>query len=136
MPLWRLHYHLIWATGGREAIIDDGLAATLEASLQRTCRRLQVVVHAIGWMPDHVHLAVSIPPKHAVSDVVRALKGASSHDINQASPARFGWQGDYGAFTFSDRGLTDVVDYVANQKERHAAGTLFAALEQTGPQPL
>lgn len=34
-------------------------------------------------MPDHVHMLVSIPPKHAVSHVVDFLKGKSSIWIAQ-----------------------------------------------------
>jgi REP-associated tyrosine transposase len=29
-------------------------------------------------MPDHVHLLISIPPKHAVASIVGFLKGKSS----------------------------------------------------------
>ena len=30
------------------------------------------------WMPDHVHMMIAIPPKHAVSQVVGYIKGKSA----------------------------------------------------------
>ncbi|WP_277815910.1 transposase, partial [Roseovarius sp. A46] len=30
---------------------------------------------------DHVHMFVSVPPKLAISDLVRKMKGRSSHDL-------------------------------------------------------
>ena len=32
-------------------------------------------------MPDHIHMCISIPPKHAVSNVVGYLKGKSAIQI-------------------------------------------------------
>lgn len=135
MPLWRLHYHLIWATKGRAQVVDDHLEQVLRQSLRATGNRLELLVHAVGVMPDHMHVAVSIPPKHSIADVIQACKGASSRAITEQAPdgaADFRWQSEYGALSFSDRGLGEVISYVEHQRERHAANNLFALLEQCG----
>jgi REP-associated tyrosine transposase len=84
-------------------------------------------------MPDHVHLAVSIPPKQAVARVVGRVKGVSSHAVNAAQPNRpepFAWQTEYGALSFGHRALDDVVAYVNDQSRRHANGQLLRGLER------
>ncbi|MBI3536700.1 MAG: IS200/IS605 family transposase [Chloroflexi bacterium] len=93
---------------------------------------LGIIVHAIGNIEDHIHVAVSIPPKIAVADCVRHFKGASSHYVNHQPNAEgnFSWQEGYGALTFGDRAMQDVVAYVQNQKEHHRQDTTRAAFER------
>ena len=134
MPFWRLHYHLVWATRDRLPLIGESDEQAIRRSFELTYADLDLIPHAEGFMPDHVHLAVSIPPKVAVSEAVRRLKGASANAVNARGDGvrseDFRWQGDYGAFSFGDSALERVVDYVQNQRELHAAGRLWAKLEQ------
>jgi putative transposase len=89
-------------------------------------------------MPDHVHLACSIPPSLSIADAVKRLKGSSSHRLNQstfaAGDVTFGWQSEYGVYSFTERVLPDVVAYIQNQEARHAADDLWSGFEQTGSQ--
>lgn len=131
MPYWRLFYHLVWATRGREPSVDEALARVVEWSIRTTCTDQKVILHAVGVMPDHVHVAVSIPPSVAVSTFVGRLKGASSHAINDVSPTlAFAWQAEYGALSFGEKALLDVVAYIRDQAQRHASERLWASLEQ------
>ena len=132
MPYWRLFYHLVWATQGREALIDDELVPVIERSLRTSCLEQRGIPFAAGVMPDHVHVAAAIPPSVAVSRFVGRLKGASSHAINLLDrPERsvFAWQSDYGALSFGEKALPDIVAYVENQHSRHADQHLWPALE-------
>jgi putative transposase len=132
VPYWRLFYHLIWATRGREPVLDADLARVVELSIRTTSADLKAVVHAVAVMPDHMHVAVSIPPSVAVSRFVGRSKGASSHAVNalDGREASFAWQSEYGALSFGERALPDVVAYVRNQQARHAADRLWLGLER------
>ena len=88
MPYWRLFYRLVWATKERRPLIDAVVATAVVRSLRATCDEPGVRVFAIGMMPDHVHVAVSIPPRLALADFVRRLKGASSYAANGLITAR------------------------------------------------
>jgi putative transposase len=83
-----------------------------------------------GWY-DHVHLVVAIPPKHAVADVVKRLKGASSHDLNHGARLdyEFAWQRGYGALSLGERQRPQAEAYVQNQKQHHAQQTTNSWLE-------
>jgi putative transposase len=71
MPFWRFRYHLVWATRDRLPLIGESDEQAIRRSFELTYADLDLIPHAEGFMPDHVHLAVSIPPKVAVSEAVR-----------------------------------------------------------------
>jgi putative transposase len=90
-------------------------------------------VHEIGGIETHVHIAVTIPPTLLISEFVGKLKGGSSHDVNQAlgrGRKEIEWQTGYGVVSFGTRDLPWVVDYVRNQREHHARGTVHERLER------
>jgi len=95
-------------------------------------KELELKIHAAGNVEDHVHVVVSIPPKLAVADCVRHLKGASAYAINHMSGSdrKFKWQGGYGAFTIGERSLETVMDYAAKQKEHRRENRLIAVYER------
>jgi putative transposase len=130
---WTFYYHLVWATKNREPLITEDRVEVMRQSLAAIAVKHDVFVHAIGIMPDHVHLAVSIPPRYAVSDIVQKLKGLSSRRIREGITRPgdgFGWQPEYGALTFGGKSLEDVVSYVTDQREIHAKRLLRPAFEQ------
>lgn len=122
----------MWATKNREHLIVPTIEARLYAYIVNKAAELGVYVYAIkGWY-DHIHLVVSIPPKHAVAYVVKRLKGASSHDLNQAGGLdyQFAWQRGYGALSLGERQRPKAEAYVENQKKHHEQQTMNAWLER------
>jgi putative transposase len=121
MTYWRLHYHLIWATFEREPSITPEREKVFYGVLYGKAKELDLKIHAAGNIEDHVHIVVSIPPKLAVADCVRHLKGASAYAINHmdGSDGNFKWQEGYGALSVSEPFLEKVMAYAAKQKEHH-----------------
>jgi putative transposase len=78
MTYWRAYYHLVWSTKYREATITPERMAMLQKAFRVVARDKGAYTHAVGGMPDHVHVAVSIPPSVAVSAYVQWPKGSSS----------------------------------------------------------
>jgi putative transposase len=83
MPYWRLFYHIVWSTKNRLALIDPAWEKDLYRYIWGKATALECIPHAIGGMPDHLHVAISIPPKFSVATLIGKLKGASSHHINE-----------------------------------------------------
>ena len=133
MALWRLYYHLVWATKEREPLINSDREVELYPYIIAKADALGCIVHAIGGVEDHIHLVVSIPPTLAIADFVKRIKGSSAHFLNQALSAsldKFGWQEGYGVFSLGGKQLEQAVDYVKNQKVHHSNGSAIASLEQ------
>jgi len=127
-----LYYHLVWATKNRERLIQPHIEERLFSHLLAKAASLDVTVFAINGWYDHVHLVVSVPPKLAVADMVKHLKGASAHAMNEAGdlPYHFVWQRGYGAMTIGERHRFIAEEYVRNQKEHHTLQTTNRWLEQ------
>ena len=130
MPYWRLFYHLIWATRDRLPLIDAGMWPELEQLLVFTARKNQMIVHGVGGVANHVHMAVSIPPAMSVANAVGRLKGSSSRMMSHNPDDSFGWQSEYGVVSFAERHLQQVVAFIHDQPRHHAQNTLWPALEQ------
>jgi putative transposase len=133
MPFWRCYYHLIWATKNRAAWISPQVESAIIAAVREKANTLESPILAANTVADHMHIAVSVPPKLAIAEWVRQIKGAASRSVNEQFPAletAFGWQGSYGVLTFGAKHLEFVVSYVERQKEHHANNTLERYLEQ------
>ena len=132
MTYWRLHYHLIWGTHEREPSITPERGKMFYGVLYSKGKELGLKIHAAGNVEDHVHVVVSIPPKLAVADCVRHLKGASAFAINHmdGSDGKFKCQEGYGALSVSERLLETVMEYAAKQKEHHCENKLVAVYER------
>ena len=136
MPFWRVYYHLVWTTKNREPFIQPAVEPYLYALLVSKAAELGVYVYAINGWVDHVHLIVAIPPKHAVADVVKRLKGASAHIMNQSGKLDqpFNWQRGYGVLTLGEKQRATAETYVHNQKEHHRQRTTNSWLERVDEQ--
>ena len=133
MSFWRSYAHLVWATKQREPLIRPDLEDRLYACLIDRAAELGCFVHAVNGVEDHVHLVISIPPKHSVSWIVKVLKGSSSHFVSHVlSPgSSFAWQRGYGYLSLGETQLERAVAYVRNQKEHHRLATTNGWLERT-----
>jgi putative transposase len=130
MSIWRIYYHLVWATSDRTPLITDRLCPGLYQYIRAKAESLDCPVHGIGGLEDHIHLIVSIPPKLAIAQFVKRIKGSSSYYINHTFlDQTFAWQREYGVFSLGGKQLPDAIAYVENQKQHHANRTLIRALE-------
>ncbi len=131
MPYWQLFYHLIWSTKYREALLAPDVEPIVYELLRTKAIGLEATVFAIGGMPDHVHMVVSIPPKIAVARFVGQIKAVTSTKFNKMNlPTILYWQEEYGAFSFDAKRLPNFIAYVQSQKEHHAQRTTIAVLER------
>jgi putative transposase len=133
MSWWRAYYHLVWSTKQRETMITPERMAMLQQAFRVVAQDHGAYTHAVGGMPDHVHVAVSIPPSIAVSAYVQRLKGSSSRyltkHITEPGLDAFAWQEHYGMLTFDERSLESVVRYIERQAEHHANDDIWQSFE-------
>ena len=123
--------HLVWATWDRLPLITPGMEQPLYNAMAAKCEEMHCQPLAIGGMPDHVHVLVSIPTTISIAEVVKGIKGSTSHLMTHvvAPDVPFKWQGLYGAFTVSKSGVERVMVYIRAQKAHHAEQTLIGDLE-------
>jgi len=134
MPFWKCYFHAVWATHRREAIITPQIERVVFEAIQHKSSEMECVILALNGVDDHVHVAVSIPPKLAPAEWLRNIKGLSARQVNNSFPdllARFRLQDSYGLLTFGAKNLAFVTQYIENQKNHHPTNQLEPYLEQT-----
>jgi len=115
-----LHYHLVFSTKERRAIIADDWRERLHAYMGGILNDMGAVPQAIGGVADHVHLLVGLKATHCLADVMRDLKRGSSEWVHDTIKEHaFAWQEGYGAFTVSATVREEVRHYIARQEEHH-----------------
>ena len=132
MPYWRLYYHLIWTTEGRQPLIRPEIEGQSYEAIRDKVTSLGGEAFEIGGTGDHVHLAVTIPPSISVARFAGEVKGASSFHVNHLpdNPHTLEWQRGYGVVSFRRDNLNQVVEYIRLQREHHASGELSPSLEE------
>jgi putative transposase len=135
---WGCFYHVVWATKRRLPLIEPHIEPALHEWIREKSGLLECNVLAVNGTADHIHIAVSIPPKIAVMTWIKQVKGFTAFQVNASFRPPydlFKWQGGYGVFTIGPKNLPVVLQYIGRQKERHAANDLIASLEDIGDSP-
>jgi putative transposase len=117
----QLYVHLIWATWDRLPLITPNIKEQIYNVISYECKQLGCSVVVIGGIEDHVHLLTGFPANVAISELVKQIKGSSSHCVmNQIQPNEFfKWQGSYAAFSVNHQDLNEIAAYIQNQATHH-----------------
>jgi len=78
---WECKYHIVWIPKYRKKTLFKELRKYLGEILKDLAEQKGCKIEEGHLMPDHVHMLISIPPKHAVSHVVGFIKGKSAISI-------------------------------------------------------
>ena len=76
---------------------------------------------AVGGFDDHLHVVVGYPPRIAVAEILRHVKGSSSTWLRKtfAEMHGFSWQDGYAAYSVSPSRVKRAIAYVESQEEHH-----------------
>ena len=99
--------HCVFSTKERRKLITPELAERLYPYFGGIARENKIKLLAVGGMPDHVHLLISMPSTISIAKAMQLLKGSSSKWIHETFPEHhlFEWQRGYGAFSI---GISDL----------------------------
>jgi REP element-mobilizing transposase RayT len=117
----KLWIHAIWATKNRQELIDYSNEKKLYDYIREELIALGCPVRIINGMPDHVHVLFLQNPQKSISDLIKQIKGSSSHFVNRGELIleKFAWQTGFAAFSVSESQLDVVCNYIKNQKQHH-----------------
>ncbi len=110
--------HVIFSTKDRQKTISPELQPQLWAYVAGVCKKLEIHIHAIGGIEDHLHLLIQVPPSLSLAKAILTIKSNSSRWANEQGH-KFAWQQGYGAFSVSSSNILAVVQYIRNQQAHH-----------------
>ena len=122
---YKIWLHVVFSTKDRKPLIDPDIEKKIFAYMKNQLIECGCPVRIINGMPDHVHLLYLQNPNIPVADIIKQIKGASSHWINQQNivESKFAWQTGYGVFSVSESQIDKVYTYIKNQKGHHTKTT-------------
>jgi putative transposase len=85
----RLHlilYHLVWTPKRRKAVLTGAIATDCRRLIELKCAEQGWEIVELAIQPDHIHLFVRVWPSVSAADVVKEIKGITSHELRQAYP--------------------------------------------------
>ena len=120
----QLHVHIVWSTKYRYSVLHGEVQLRCRDLIRQICDAMDVRILKGVVSKDHVHLHLSYPPKIAVSDLVKRLKGRSARlmldEFSELKRRYWGqhlWGIGYGAWSTGN--ITDemVQDYLNHHKD-------------------
>jgi putative transposase len=115
-------YHIVWSTKYRFKVLQGDLRLRIREIIRQVCAENGVEIIKGVLSSDHVHMFVSVPPKLAISDLVRKMKGRSSRKAQQEFPyirKRYWGRRFWGRGYFSTTSGAITQDVVLQYLEQH-----------------
>jgi REP element-mobilizing transposase RayT len=121
----QLYFHIVFAVKGRQNLISAEWKVELYKYISGIVANKNQKMLILNGVPNHIHLLLSMTPDCNLSDLVREIKCNSSKWINEKGflRGRFQWQLGFGAFTVSQSGVSNVINYIKHQENHHRVKT-------------
>jgi putative transposase len=113
-------YHLIWCPKRRKPVLTGPVAKDCRSLIEAKCAEQGWKVMELAIQPDHVHLFVRVWPTTAAAEVVKEVKGLTSHDLREKYPQLRKlpslWTRSYFASTAGNVSAETIQRYIEAQK--------------------
>jgi putative transposase len=118
---YNLNYHIVWLPKYRQSVLKGEVANRVRTILHEIADDKGLEILDLTVQPDHVHLFVSSPPKHAPSLLANWFKGISSRKYNHRYADHDGekirWARGYYAGTAGHVSNETVTNYIQRHEE-------------------
>ena len=79
--VWECKYHIVWCPKYRFRVLKGQVGRSIRDIIKQLCEWKQIEILEGNVQVDHIHLVLSVPPKHSISEAVGFLKGKSAIKI-------------------------------------------------------
>jgi len=80
---WECKYHIVIIPKYRKRMLYGRVKKHVGEVIREVCRQRGIELVEGHLMPDHIHMCVSIPPKHSVAFAIGFIKGKSAVRIHR-----------------------------------------------------
>jgi putative transposase len=80
---WECKYHVVIIPKYRKRMLYGKVKKHVGEVIREVCRQRGIELLEGHLMPDHIHMCVSIPPKHSVVFAIGFIKGKSAVRIHR-----------------------------------------------------
>ena len=100
--VWQCKYHVVWCPKYRFRILEGAIGKSLRDIIRQLCEWKKIEILEGNIQNDHIHLVISVPPKHSISEAIGFLKGKSAikifdihHELKKRYWGRHFWAKGY-----------------------------------------
>jgi len=110
--------HAVFATKDRQHLISLDLEEVLYPFLFDEFSQLGCKLKIVNGLSDHIHCLFMLDAKKSYAEVMKQIKGTSSHYINEHNFIfeKFSWQKGYAVFSVSQFEVESVYEFIKKQK--------------------
>lgn len=121
----QIYIQVVFAVYDRQSLIHESWEERLFRYITGIVQKKEQKMIAINGVADHIHFLIGMRPSCSLSDLLREIKKSSNEFINESKfmKFRFKWQEGYGAFSYGQSQLDNVIAYIRNQKNHHKKRT-------------
>ncbi len=121
----RLTAHIVWVTKYRYPVLKGDIQFRCRDLIKQICIAENVEILKGVVSSDHVHMHIEYPPKVSISDIMKSIKGRTSHHLQDEFPelkkrywGRHFWATGYGVWSTGN--ITDemVQKYLDHHKNK------------------
>jgi putative transposase len=92
---WDCKYHVVFVPKRRRKAIFGQIRRQLGTIFHALAKHKECQIVEGHLLPDHVHICIAIPPKHAVASVIGFLKGKSAIAIARLNGKERNFSGEH-----------------------------------------
>ncbi|WP_026231775.1 IS200/IS605 family transposase [Neolewinella persica] len=114
-------YQIVFGTKYRRKVMTRKNRLKLFKFIYGICKNYECHVYRINGVSDHIHIVLSIPPKVAISALIKEIKSSSSGFIRKERLFKnwMGWQKGYFLGSYAAEARDNLVAYVKKQETHH-----------------
>ena len=117
--------HIVWITKYRYDVLKGDIKKRCHELIIQICETLDIRIMGGVVSKDHIHLHIEYPPKLAISDIVKKLKGRTSRMLQQEFPSlrkkywgKHFWAIGYGAWSTGNITKEIIQNYLEGHGKR------------------
>ncbi|MCB0577610.1 MAG: IS200/IS605 family transposase [Saprospiraceae bacterium] len=117
----KIWVHAILGVKHREALITSEIEQPVHDIVKSEFEKCNCVLDCLNGTTNHLHTLFLLHPDCSIRQVIKQVKGASSHAINRSDlmQQKFAWQVGFAAFSVSESRVPVIRAYISRQKEHH-----------------
>jgi len=121
---WDCKYHVVFIPKRRRNVLYGSLRAKLGPIFHELAKQKECEIVNGHTMPDHVHMLIRIPPKHAVSSIIGFIKGKTAIAVARMNGRERNFNGEHlwaRGYAVSTVGFEsdEIKRYIHEQEESH-----------------
>lgn len=113
-------YHLVWTPKRRKPVLTGKVAVRCKELIESKCKEKGWEILELAIQPDHVHLFVRVWPSDSPANVVKEIKGITSHNLRKEFPQLLRlpsmWTRSYFSATAGNVSSETIKKYIEAQK--------------------